>query len=106
MSVIGLTVSLTQRLTLSRSRQAACVIAMSRGWEGPLLQSAGLSEQNSTQPIGARVASPRLAYRGRSSAAFAEALNPNRMAATANPFCSLNPNIVVPVFLVGTTFRI
>jgi hypothetical protein len=27
------------------------------------------------------------------------------MAATANPFRSLNPNIVAPVFLVGTTFH-
>jgi hypothetical protein len=27
------------------------------------------------------------------------------MAATAKPFCSLNPNIVAPAFFVGTTFR-
>src|ERR1700684_2242966 len=40
MSVIGLTVSLTQRLTLSRSRQAACVITMSRGCDGPPLDPA------------------------------------------------------------------
>src|SRR5712664_2325128 len=98
MSVIGLTVSLTQRLTRSRSRHAVCDITISRGWVAPPRHSPGLSAQNSTQPIGERAVSPRLAKRARSSPALAGALIPNRMAATANPFpCPLNPNIVAPV---------
>src|ERR1700748_1846222 len=98
MSVIGLTVSLTQRLTRSRSRHAVCDITISRGCDGPPAQSPGLSAQNSTQPIGERVVSPRLAYIARSSPARAGAFNPNRMAATANPNpCPLKPNIVAPV---------
>jgi hypothetical protein len=61
MSVMGLTFSLTQRLTRVRSRQADCVITTSRGCDGPPRHSSGVSAQNSTQPIGARVASPMLA---------------------------------------------
>src|SRR6266404_8155338 len=99
MSVIGLTFSLTQRLTRSRSRHAACDITISRGCVAPPRQSPGLSAQNSTQPIGERVVSPRLA--NNVSAALAETLVetliPSRMAAIANPFpCPLN-NIAAPV---------
>src|ERR1700687_2237653 len=98
MSVIGLTLSLTQRLTRKRSRHAVCDITISRGCDVPPRQSPGFSAQNSTQPIGERVTSPRLAYKARSSPAFAGALNATRMATTANPFpCPLNPNIVAPV---------
>src|ERR1700722_3221879 len=98
MSVIGLTVLLNQWLTRSRSRHAVCDITISRGCVGPPAHSLGLSAQNSTQPIGERVVSPRLAYIARSSPARAGAFNPNRMAATANPNpCPLNPNIVAPV---------
>src|ERR1700723_1373770 len=98
MSVIGLMVSLTQRLTRNRSPHAVCDITISRGCDGPPAQSAGLSAQNSTQPIGERVVSPRLAYIARSSPARAGAFNPNRTAATANPNpCPLKPNIVAPV---------
>src|ERR1700742_4518379 len=96
MSVIGLTVSLTQRLTFNRSRQAVCVSTMSRGCVGPLGHSPGLLGQNSTQPIGDRVVSPRLAYS--TSPALAAVLAPNRTAAIANPIpCPLKPNIVAPV---------
>src|ERR1700730_1508305 len=98
MSVIGLTVSLTQRLTRNKSRHAVCDITISRGCDAPPPHSPGLSAQNSTQPIGARVVSPRLAYKLRSSPACAGTLNPSRMTAIANPFpCPLNPNIVAPV---------
>src|SRR3979409_542727 len=51
MSVIGLMVSLTQRLTRSRSRHAVCDITMSRGCDAPPWQSPGFSAQNATQPI-------------------------------------------------------
>src|SRR6266478_3534821 len=54
MSVIGLTVSLTQRLTFTRSRHAVCDITMSRGCDAPPRHSLALSAQNSIQPIGAR----------------------------------------------------
>src|ERR1700712_1675865 len=97
MSVIGLTVSLTQQLTRTRSFHAVCVITISRGCVAPPRQSPGLSAQNSTQPIGARVFSPRLAY-SFSSPACAVAENPNRTAANASPVkCPLLPNIVAPV---------
>src|ERR1700730_17538961 len=98
MSVIGLTVSLTQRVTRKRSGQAACVITISRGCDGPPRHSPGFSAQNSTQPIGARVVSPRLAYIARPTPARAGALNPARMTTIANPApCPLKPNIVAPV---------
>src|ERR1700704_848953 len=97
MSVIGLMVSLTQRLTRTRSFHAVCVITISRACVAPPRQSFGLSAQNSTQPIGERVISPRLAYRTRSSPACAGAVIPNRTAANANPIpCPLMP-IVAPV---------
>src|SRR5260370_32786413 len=98
MSVSGLTDSLPQRLTGRRSRHAVCDITISRGCDVPPRQSPGFSAQNSTQPIGERVTSPRLAYKARSSPALAGAVNATRMATTANPFpYPLNPNIEDPV---------
>src|SRR5262249_32352188 len=98
MSVIGLTFSLTQWLTLLRSRQAACDITMSRGCDAPLPHSVGLSLQKSIQPIGARVGCPRLASRGCWSPAFADVLTPKRMVMTAKPIpCPLMLNTVAPV---------
>src|SRR3954453_13875837 len=97
MSVIGLMVSLTQRLTRNKSRHAICVIAISRGWLAPPRQSPGFSAQNSNQPIGERVVSPSEAYETRSSPAFAGAVIANRTAAIASPIpCPLMP-IVAPV---------
>lgn len=61
MSVIGLMFSFTQRLTRTRSFHAVWVRTISRGCAIALLQSFGLSLQNSTQPIGVRVVSPTLA---------------------------------------------
>src|SRR5260370_28028131 len=95
---MGLTDSLTQRLTRSRSRHAVCDITISRGCDAPPRHSPGLSAQNSTQPIGERVVSPRLAYRTPSSPALAGALNPNRMATTPKPFpFPPTPNILAPI---------
>jgi len=42
-------------------RHAVCDNTMSRGCVAPPRQSPGFSAQNSTQPIGERVVSPRLA---------------------------------------------
>src|SRR3954466_2344410 len=97
MSVIGLMVSLTQRLTRKRSLHVACVMTISRGCVAPPRQSAGLSAQNSTQPIGERVESPRLAYKTRSSPAFAGAVIANRTAAKASPIPAPLMPIVAPV---------
>src|SRR3954452_2316159 len=97
MSVIGLMVSLTQRLTRSRSFHAVCVITISRGCVAPPRQSPGLSAQNSTQPIGERVISPRLAYRTRSSPACAVAVIAHRTAAKASPIPAPLMPIVAPV---------
>jgi hypothetical protein len=57
-SVIGLMLSLTQVLMRTRSLQALLVSTMSRGRVGVTLHSSGRSAQNSTQPIGGRVAAP------------------------------------------------
>src|SRR3954469_1430351 len=100
MSVIGLMVSLTQRLTRTKSRHAVCVMTISRGCVAPPAHSPGLSAQYSTQPIGERVLSPRLAYSILSSPALAGAAVaiPNRMAVIAIPIaCPLILNIVAPV---------
>src|SRR5271157_761407 len=58
MSVIGLTLVLTQRLIRTRSFQAWPDSTTSRGADGLVLHSGSYSTQNSTQPIGARLASP------------------------------------------------
>src|ERR1700685_1129818 len=81
MSVIGLTVVLTQRLIRTRSFQAWPDSTTSRGADGFVLHSGSYSTQTSTQPIGARVASPTEMNSGRSSAGvvFAVAI---RVAAT------------------------
>src|ERR1700749_302095 len=98
MSVIGLTFSLTQWLTRARSRHAVCDNTISRGCEAPRGHSLGLSAQNSTQPIGARVTSPMLAYKTRPSLACADAVIPNRRVAIASALsCPLNQYIVAPV---------
>src|ERR1700722_12333638 len=68
MSVIGLTLVLTQRLIRTRSFQAWPDSTTSRGAEGLVLHSGSYSTQNSTQPIGARVVSPTEMNSGRSSA--------------------------------------
>src|ERR1700726_4947691 len=68
MSVIGLTLVLTQRLIRTRSFQAWPESTTSRGADGFVLHSGSYSTQNSTQPIGARVASPTEMNSGRSSA--------------------------------------
>src|SRR3984893_8954248 len=66
MSVIGLTLVLTQRLIRTRSFQAWPDSTTSRGADGFVLHSGSYSTQNSTQPIGARVASPTEMNSGRS----------------------------------------
>src|ERR1700692_1492248 len=68
MSVIGLTLVLTQRLIRTRSFQAWPDSTTSRGADGFVLHSGSYSTQNSTQPIGARVASPTAMNSGRSCA--------------------------------------
>src|ERR1700761_8204947 len=68
MSVIGLILVLTQRLTRCRSFQASAESTTSRGTDGVVLHSGSYSTQNSTQPIGARVTSPTVIYCGRSAA--------------------------------------
>src|SRR6202035_531372 len=64
--VIGLTLVLTQRLIRTRSFQAWPDSTTSRGADGFVLHSGSYSTQNSTQPIGARVASPTEMNSGRS----------------------------------------
>src|SRR5579864_6306626 len=77
MSVIGLTLVLTQRLIRTRSFQAWLDSTTSRGVDGLVLHSGSYSTQNSTQPIGARVASPTAMNSGRSCAepVFAAAIS-------------------------------
>src|SRR5579863_1388779 len=67
MSVIGLTVVLTQRLIRTRSFQAWLDSTTSRGADGLVLHSGSYSTQNSVQPIGARVTSPTETNSGRSA---------------------------------------
>src|SRR5208282_1376789 len=68
MSVIGLILVLTQRLTRTRSFQAWAESTTSRGDDGLVLHSGSYSTQNSTQPMGGRVVSPVVMNSGRSSA--------------------------------------
>src|SRR6187402_2745928 len=58
MSVIGLTLSLTHLLMRTRSVQDLLFSTTSRGALVVVLHSVGRAAQNSTQPIGARVAAP------------------------------------------------
>src|SRR5258708_3809902 len=83
MSVSGLTLSLTHRLTRTRSAQAFDVRTISRALVGPPAQSRGLSVQNSVQPIGGRVASPSEMNSARSPACVVGAASrtaPNKAA--------------------------
>src|SRR5689334_20309202 len=58
MSVIGWIASLTRLLIRASSFHALVFSVTSRGSDGPVAHSRGLSEQNSTHPIGAREPSP------------------------------------------------
>src|SRR5688572_23669234 len=62
-------VSFTHLFTRTRSFQALVVRMTSRGLLAPLAHSLGISEQNSTQPIGAREFSPSDTKSGRSASA-------------------------------------
>src|ERR1700691_5644928 len=110
MSVIGLTWLLTHRLMRWRSFQASAESTTSRGIDDFVLHSGSYSTQNSTQPIGGRVASPTAANSGRSSAepprgdansasTIMPAAAPRLRIAFATGF------IVTPSRLVGVTFR-
>src|SRR5580704_14700811 len=95
MSVIGLTLVLTQRLILIRSFHAWPDSTTSRAVDGLVLHSGSYSTQNSTQPIGGRVVSPTAMYSGRSERssampAFVEASSTSVIAPTA----ALRPRIV------------
>src|ERR1700742_2863060 len=79
-------VSFAQLFTLTMSAQAFGVITTSRGSDGLVSHSGLYSTQNSTQPIGARVGSPTVAYTGGSENAPAPApIDAVRSPATAWP---------------------
>src|SRR5580658_4818505 len=92
MSVIGLTVVLTQRLIRTRSFQAWPDSTTSRGADGLVLHSGSYSTQNSAQPIGARVASPTEMNNGRSWAVLA--LGEANIASTTKLANAVRPRIV------------
>src|SRR5580693_6264061 len=91
MSVIGLTVVLTQRLIRTRSFQAWLDSTTSRGADGLVLHSGSYSTQNSVQPIGARVTSPTETNSGRSCVApvFSVATNAATAKSAAAPRLSI-----------------
>src|SRR5580692_5214953 len=110
MSVIGLTVVLTQRLIRTRSFQAWPDSTTSRAADGVVLHSGSYSTQNSTQPIGARVTSPIVIYCGRSAAlppmGAANSKSVMTPAAALRLRIVFGPErIVTPSRLVGITFR-
>src|SRR5271165_7220901 len=83
--------SLTDLLMRTRSFQACVVSTTSRGASGLVSHSGAYSEQNSSQPIGARALAPTAMNSGRSLAAFAHgATMPAANAATANPAPSIS----------------
>src|SRR5579872_4732821 len=98
MSVIGLTRVLTHKLTRTRSFQVCDESTTSRGADGLVLHSGSYSTQNSTQPIGARVAAPSEMKSGRLSAlpAFAVASEASAMKPAAAPRMqnSLTPQLM------------
>src|SRR5271157_3314352 len=110
MSVIGLTLVLTQRLIRTKSFQAWPDSTTSRAIEGLVLHSGSYSTQNSTQPIGARVASPTAANSTRSSAEPAR--GEANIANAITPAAALHLRIafatgfiVTPAPSCGVTFR-
>src|SRR5580658_9974733 len=113
MSVIGLTLVLTQRLILIRSFHAWFDSTTSRAVDGLVLHSGSYSTQNSTQPIGGRVVSPTAMYSGcsgRSSAtpAFVDASSTSAIVQTTAPgprIVLIRELIVTPSRLVRVTFR-
>src|ERR1700731_3585840 len=86
--MIGLTVSFTHRLIRTRSLQAFALRTTSRASSGFVWHSGAYSEQNSSQPIGARTLLPVPMNKGRSPAAFTgAAISPaaSASAAVADP---------------------
>ena len=106
----GLMLTLTQRLTRSRSFQACSESTMSRAADGLVLHSGSYSAQNSIQPMGARVVSPVEMNSGRSSAvlpvAVANSASATMLAAALRLRIDLPVELIVtPSRLVEVTFR-
>src|SRR6516165_1167311 len=92
-----------------RSFQDLAVSAASRAASGLVSHSGAYSEQNSTQPIGARTFAPTAMNSGRSLPAVAEgAVSAAASAATANPAPNISAGfhlIAAPlIFFEGTHF--